>query len=139
MEEFKVAEEVAVKEVKDFIEYHLDEAIDEVQVAKDYRDVVKAVMRGLLDTSNPDSPKLILKQPIVDDKGNEAVSEVTFLTRMPPSVVASLARGIDMQKDALTLANKMTAWFTQQDAVAMLNKFGKVDFKVIQAVVGLFQ
>lgn len=138
MEEFKVAEPIAVSEVKAFIEYHLDEEIDEVQVAKDYRDVVKAVMRGRLNIENPNEPVLTLKEKVLDENKSPIISEITFLTRIPATVLSGLAKGIDLQKDSLTFANKMTAYYIQQPAVAMLNKFGKTDYKVIQQIVGLF-
>jgi len=64
MENFKVAEDVAVTEVKAFIEYHLDDIIEEDQVKKDYKDVVKAVMRGNLILEDKDAPQLKLMSPI---------------------------------------------------------------------------
>ncbi len=139
MEDFKIAEEVAITELKSFIEYHLDETIDADQVKKDYWDVVKAVMRANLDISNPDQPVLTLQKPIKREGGAIELDKITFRTRITKSQLAVLSKGADLQKDALTFANKMTAYFIQQDSVPMLDLYGKHDMRVIDQLVGLFQ
>jgi len=139
MKDFKVAQEVAVTEVKEFIEYHLDEEISEEQVEKDYWDVVKYVMRADLDLSDKDAPVLKLRKPIKSESGEIVVETVKFRTRITKSQLANLAKGMDLQKDGLTFANRMTAFFIQQDSVPMLDLYGKFDMKVIDQLVGLFQ
>lgn len=138
MSEFKVEETVAISDVKSLIDYHLDNEISEGQVKSDYAAVVKSVMLGNLDISNPDKPKLALRFPIKDDKGVPVISEIEFVTRIPPTVLASLSRGIDIQKDSLGLANKMTVYYTQIGSVALLDRFDKRDYAVIQQIIGLF-
>lgn len=132
-------EEIAVKEVKAFIEYHMDEEIDEAQVSKDYWDVVKAVMRGLLNLDNIESPILTLKQPIKTEDGSIDTGSITFLTRIPASKQAAIAKGLDLNKDTLTYINRVTTYLTQLPVVAMLDKIGKVDMKVINHIIPLFQ
>jgi hypothetical protein len=139
MEEFKIAEEVAITELKTFIEYHLDETIDESQVGRDYKEVLKAMQRGLLDVSDMDAPVLTLKTPIKTDSGNVDQSKITFLTRIPKSKLASLSKGFDIIKNPIGFANVLTAYLIQQPAVAMLDKYSKVDMKVIDQLTGLFQ
>lgn len=138
-EEFKIAEEVAITELKTFIEYHLDDTIDESQVAKDYPVVLKAMQRGLLDISDMDAPVLTLKTPIKTDGGSIAEDKITFLTRIPKSKLASLSKGFDIIKNPIGFANLLTAYLIQQPSVAMLDKYSKVDIKVIDQLTGLFQ
>lgn len=139
MKDFKVAEEVAVGEVKEFIEYHLDEEIEADQVSKDYKEMVKAVMRGNLNLEDKDAPSLILLKPIKFESGAIDTGEVKFLTRVTKSQLAAMAKGMDLQKDALSFANKITAYIIQQPSVPMLDKYGKGDIKIIDQMVGLFQ
>ena len=139
MEEFKIAEEVATTELKAFIEYHLDETIDESQVAKDYKEVLKAMQRGLLDITDMDAPVLTLKKPILLESGTVDQSKITFLTRIPKSKLAGLSKGFDIIKNPIGFANVLTCYLIQQPAVAMLDKYSKVDIKVIDQLTGLFQ
>lgn len=139
MEEYKIAEEVAITELKIFIEYHLDDTIDESQVSKDYAVVLKAMQRGLLDISDMDAPALTLKSPIKTDSGAIDQSKITFLTRIPKSKLAGLSKGFDIIKNPIGFANVLTAYLIQQPAVAMLDKYSKVDMKVIDQLTGLFQ
>jgi hypothetical protein len=139
MEEFKIAEEVAITELKTFIEYHLDETIDESQVAKDYKEVLKAMQRGLLNVSDMDAPVLTLKTPVKTESGTVDQDHITFLTRIPKSKLASLSKGFDIIKNPIGFANVLTAYLIQQPAVAMLDKYGKADIKVIDQLTGLFQ
>jgi hypothetical protein len=139
MEEFKIAEEVAITELKTFIEYHLDDTIDESQVARDYKEVLKAMQRGLLDITDMDAPVLTLKKPITLDNGSVDQTKIVFLTRIPKSKLASLSKGFDIMKNPIGFANLLTAYLIQQPSVAMLDKYSKVDTKVIDQLTGLFQ
>jgi hypothetical protein len=137
--EIKIAEEVAIQEVKVFIEYHLDEPIEADQVAKDYRETVKAVMRGNLNLTDADTPVLKLSKPLTKEDGSVYLESIPFLTRCTPNKLAQLAKGMDIQKDALAFANKMTSYYIQQPSSSILDLIGKHDYKVIQQIVGLFQ
>ena len=139
MEEFKIAEEVAITELKEFIEYHLDEEIASDQVAKDYANVLKAMQRGLLDIKDMDAPVLTLKKPTTFESGAVDQTKITFLTRIPKSKLASLSKGFDIIKNPIGFANVLTCYLIQQPAVAMLDKYSKVDMKVIDQLTGLFQ
>lgn len=136
---FVVPESIAVTEFKAFFEFHQDEEISEEQVAKDFRESVKAIMRGHLNISDMSAPTLTLKDPVKDDKGAVVIDSISFLTRIKPGPLAQISRGIDMSKDSLALLNRMVAYLIQQPAVAMLDKFEKTDYKIIQQVTGLFQ
>lgn len=139
MPEFVVPEEIAIKEVKDFIEHHQDETISEEQVAIDYKETVRAVMRGLLNIQEYNAPVYKLRDPILDDQGNIVYDSIPFITRIKPLTMAALQKGVDLSKDQLKMVNIMTTYYTQLGSVALLDKLSKVDYKVIQQVTGLFQ
>lgn len=138
MNEIVIAEEVALTELTKFIAYHREEEISEGDVKEGYAEVLKSVMLGNFDITNADAPVLKLVKPIKLENGIVDTGEVKFLTRIGKNKLAELARGIDMQKDSLTFANKMTAYLIQQPVLGMLDKYGKTDTKIIDKVAGLF-
>lgn len=145
-EQFAVAEEVAIPEVKKFIEYHRDITISEnrastqyIDIPKKYEAILKAVKRGKLDLSNMDAPVLTLQKPILSDGGNFDTKEITFKTRILKSKMAQIAKGFDVVGNMVGYSNIMTAYYANIESVAMLDKFGKTDEKVIDELVGLFQ
>lgn len=145
-EQFAVAEEVAIPEVKKFIEYHRDITISEnrastqyIDIPKKYEAILKAVKRGLLNLSNMDAPVLTLQKPILSEGNNFDTKEITFKTRILKSKMAQIAKGFDVVGNMVGYSNIMTAYYANIESVAMLDKFGKTDEKVIDELVGLFQ
>ncbi len=145
-EEFKIAEDVAIDEVKAFIEYHRDTTISYdrasdsyMDIAKDFKHMVKAVKRGLLVLTDKDNPVLTLREPILLENGNTDTSVINFRTRITKSTMAQLAKGGDIIKNPVAFANTLTAYHTQLGAVAMLDKLGKPDLGVVDEMVDLFQ
>lgn len=147
-EEFKIAEEVAITEVKAFVEYHLDKIIDTnrasddfVDIKKVYENMVKAVKRGLLDLENYDAPVLTLKNPLKSDGGNFNVEKITFKTRITKSTMDNLSKGFDVSNRPMGFSNILTTYYTGLESVAILNKISesKTDIKTIDEMVGLFQ
>lgn len=149
MEEFKVAEEIAVKEVKAFVEYHQDKTIDTdrasddfVDIKKVYENMVKAVKRGLLDLQNYDAPVLTLKNPLKSDGGNFNVEKITFKTRITKATMDNLSRGFDVSNRPIGFSNILTTYYAGLDSVSILNKISessKTDIKTIDEMVALFQ
>jgi hypothetical protein len=133
----KVAESIAVVEVKQFVEFHLEKTIDIDKVIEDYPEIILAVQLGLMVFNDDQVPTYTLKTPIKTVTNEIAVQKVTFQTRIIASKQAELGKGIDMKKDMLTYINKMRAYYIGQP-VAMLDKLGKFDFKVIDQTVSVF-
>jgi hypothetical protein len=102
-----------------------------------YPDVLEAIVDGYLSFDEDGLPILKLKQPIKSESGNVVLSEVTFKTRIKPTALASIAKGIDLKNDALTLQLKMISYIIDQP-VAMLDKFGRYDYDVINQVSTVF-
>lgn len=146
-EQFLVAEEVAIPEVKAFVEYHLDIVIVDdrasdqyLEIAKEFKNILKAVKRGLLDLSDTDAPVLKLKKPLISEGGNFNTEKITFKTRITKSTMASLTKGFDIGKNPIGFANILTAYYTGI-SLGELDKISqcKPDIQTIDEVVALFQ
>lgn len=145
-EQFKVAEEVAIVEIKAFVEYHQDVIIssdkasdDYVDIAKDFRHILKAVKRGLLNLSDTDAPVYTLRDPIMTEGGNTATGSIVFKTRITKGTMAQLSKGMDIVKNPVAFSNVLTTYYTQLGAISLLDKLSKTDTGVVDEMVGLFQ
>jgi hypothetical protein len=147
-EVFVVAQEVALREVKAFLEYHLDMKIvenrasdDFVDIPKTYKNILKAVKRGMLDLSNPDAPVLKLQKPLTSDGGNYNIDKITFKTRITKATMANLGRGFDIAGNTLGFTNIMSTYLTGLDSPILLSKISenKTDITTIDEITGLFQ
>lgn len=132
---YKVTEEVAVKEVLEFVVKFNRKANDVDKVLDLYPDVVEAVKLGNLDLS--DNPKLKLLEPIKNTDGDVVLSEVSFKTRMKPSDHRRVSKGIDVSKDQLLFGHRCIAFIIDQE-VAMLDKIEREDYKIIDQFSTLF-
>lgn len=147
-EQFVVAESVAIPEVKKFVEYHQDITIvddrssnDFIDIPKVYKNILKAVKRGMLDLSNPDAPVLTLKKPVNSEGGNFNTEKIVFKTRITKSTLANLTKGFDIGGNPIGFSNILTTYYTGLETPAMLNKVSecKTDIQTIDEIVGLFQ
>lgn len=116
----KVATEVAINEVKSFMEKYNPKLfrreknpIDKIK--KDYPDVIEAVEDGLLIFDEKKSPKLTLREPLVSEDGNDslATKEVTFRTRVKPSAKADLQSGLHPIEDLGKYQLRFIGYITQ--------------------------
>lgn len=133
---YKVSEEVAVKEVLEFVVKYNRKANDVDKVLDLYPDVVEAVKLGNLSLST-ENPVLKLQDPIKNSDGDIAVEEVSFKTRMKPSDHRRVSKGIDVSKDQLLFGHRCVAFIIDQE-VAMLDKIEREDYKVIDQLSTLF-
>ncbi len=145
-EVFAVAEEVAIPEVKKFVEYHQDITISDdrssdqfIDIATKYKAILKAVKRSNLNLSDLDKPVLKLQKPILSDGGNFNTDEIKFTTRITKSKMAQITKGFDIGGNLIGYTNIMTTYYTNIGSTAMLDKFGKTDLAVIDEMVALFQ
>lgn len=139
MNDYVIAEDVAIEEVKAFIQYHTDKPTTSEKVEEKYASLLSSFMRGLLDFSKPDAPVFKLREPIKSESGEIAVESITFKTRMLSSDYQNLSRGINLEKDQFKLGNVITAHLAQLGTTAMLDKFpNKHDFKTVQEITALF-
>lgn len=135
-QEFKVAEDVAIKDVKDFVDEINDTDLDLEEVKEKYPKILKAVMLGLLVLG--DEPLTYeLREPIKNPAGETTVTELTIRTRILPDNQKSLVKGLNMKTDKFEFGLRSMAYIIGQP-VAMLSKFGRNDYKLIEELTELF-
>jgi hypothetical protein len=136
--ENKVATEIAIREVRDFLEtYEFGKRKEDWQIENDYPQIVRAIELGNLTFNEKKVPTFKLTEPITNDDGEVSVSEITFKTRIKPTTLADIMKGVDLSKNQLEYSLRCIAYLTGQ-AKGMLDKIGKFDYKVIDQVSTVF-
>lgn len=133
----KVSKEIAVQEVMDFVEYHLDIVKKDYEIESDYPQIVKAIEDGRLSFNEKKIPTLVLKEPILNAEGQVSLDTITFRTRIKPTQLAEVMKGVDLQKNQLEYSLRALSYLTGQ-VRAMLDNFGKIDYKTIDQIATVF-
>ena len=136
-EEHVVEREIAVKEIQKFVEKFDDKKKKEDEIENDYPHVIEAVCQGLLVFSGDSIPKFKLKYPIKNEEGEIAVTDVDFRTRIKPGDLANIMKGLDIAKNQIEYTLRCLSYIIKQPK-AMLDKFEKFDYKVIEQVSTVF-
>ena len=138
MKSTAVSKEVALNELEKFVNKFVKKPVQKHELEDTYPDALEAIMDGFLWFDLETAiPKLKLKFPIKDDADNVALSEITFRTRIKPTALADIAKGLHPQKEIFMLQLKMTSFIIDQP-LAMLDKFEKYDYDVISQVASVF-
>lgn len=133
-----VSKEVALEDLEKFVNKFVKKPVAFNELEETYPDVLDGIMDGLLSFDDETMlPKYTLKDPIKSEDGNVSVSEISFRTRIKPTALAEIAKGLNPQKEIFTLQLKMTAYIIEQP-VAMLDKFERYDYDVISQVASVF-
>lgn len=132
-----INEEVALQELESFVNKFVKKPVGVEMLKETYPDMLDAIIDGYLSFDEDGLPTLKLKHPIKSESGNIVLSEINFKTRIKPTALASIAKGIDLKNDALTLQLKMVSYIIDQP-VAMLDKFNRYDYDVINQVSTVF-
>lgn len=133
----KVSEEIAIKEIQKFVEEFEGVKKDDWQVKDHYPQMLQAIQEGNLVFDDKSKPRLTLKQPIMNDDGEVSLSEIDFRTRIKPTQLAEIMKGVDLSKNQLEYSLRAISYLTKQSRV-MLDKFGKFDYKVIDQIATVF-
>jgi hypothetical protein len=137
MKNTAVSKEVALEELERFVNKFVKKPVPSNELEDTYPDVLEAITDGFLSFDVESMPKLKLKFPIKDEEGNVAVSDITFRTRIKPTELAEIAKGLHPQKEVFMLQLKMTSHIIDQP-VKMLDKFERYDYDVINQVASVF-
>lgn len=132
-----ISKEVALEELEKFVNRFVKKPLPLNELEESYPDVLDAIIEGYLSFDESGLPKLKLKFPIKNDKEEVSLSEITFRTRIKPTTLADLAKGLHPQKEVFTLQLKMTSYIIDQP-MAMLDKFERYDYDVISQVAAVF-
>lgn len=131
-----VAESVAIAEVTEFVNKFKFKPITEDALLKDFSEVIYAMQLGVL-TFNDLIPTLTLQEPIMTVAGNVHKDKVVFKTRILASEQEKLSRGMDLKNQMLLYLQKSQAYLIGEP-VAMLDKFSRLDNKIIEQLTTLF-
>lgn len=133
-----ISKEVALTEIDKLINKFVKKPVEFDEIEETYPDILDAIMDGYLSFNKETGvPILKLKDPIKNSEGTVTLSEVTFKTRIKPTVLRSLAKGIDLKKDPMGLQLKMVAHITDQTE-NMIDNYEVYDLDVIQQVSAIF-
>jgi hypothetical protein len=137
--EYKIAEEVAVNELKEFIEEVTVTEKSEEDIRDGYPRLIQALRFGflVLPENSTDAPKYTLKEPVKSDTDTVVVSEITVQTRITLAVKKRLAVGLNPKKDQFEYGARTMAHMIQQPQ-GMIDKFGRFDNEVIEELVQVF-
>ena len=131
-----VSKEVALSELESFVNSNVKKPVSIENLEDFYPDVLDAIIDGYLSFEDG-SPIYTLKEPIKNDKGDVSIIEIKFKTRIKPTTLADLAKGLHPQTEAYTLTLRMTSFIIGQPMV-MLDKFGRYDFDAISQIATVF-
>ena len=132
-----VNEEVALNELEVFINKFVKKPVPIEELKDTYPDILDAIMDGYLSFNADGIPVLKLKSPIKNVNGDVSISEINFRTRIKPTTLADLAKGLNAQKEIFTLQLRMVAYIIDQPTV-MLDSFGRYDYDVLTQVATVF-
>jgi len=136
-ENYKVSEEVAIADVKQYVDGITDKDLKLDEVRDTYPRLVKAVMLGLVVLEDDEPPVYTLKEPVKNPAGETTITEIKFKSRISVSDLKSMGKGLDMKKDSIEFGIRCMAHLVDQP-VAILDKLGRFDYKFIEEITPLF-
>ncbi len=132
-----MAKEVAVKEIQAFVKKWDEKSKPDYEIEQDYPHFIEALEQGLAIIDENQKVSFKLKYPIKTDEGNDALTDVSFRTRIRPNDLANITKGLDIGKNQVEYTLRCFAYLTGQDK-NMLNKLEKFDYKVIEQISTIF-
>ena len=132
-----VNKEVALLDLDQLINKYVKKPVSKEELADTYPDILEAIMDGYLTLNDSCVPVLKLKDPIRNEAGDVSIPEINFRTRIKPTALADIAKGLNPQKEVFMLQLRMTAYIIDQP-VQMLDRFERYDYDVISSVASIF-
>ena len=132
-----VSKEVALNDLEVFINQWVKKPAKKDELEGLYPDILDAIIDGYLTFDEGQVPHYILKDPIKNDKGDVTISELSFITRIKPLNLATLANGSDVRVDPLNLQLRMVAHVISQP-VAILDALSRYDYDAVSSVASVF-
>lgn len=141
-----LATDVALEELTKFLKKHKAKefrrgTIKIDKISEEYIDVLEALEYGNLTFDDKLNPKYTLIEPILpDDKDADAslgIREITFRSRIKPSVKADLMDGLDVQKQAGKFSMRYVSYIIQQP-IAILDKLSNDDYDALNQICSVF-
>lgn len=135
--ETAVSKEVALNDLDSFINQWVKKPVQKDQLEENYPDILDAIIDGYLSFDENQVPKYKLKTPIKNTDGGIEVSELSFITRIKPTNLANIAKGLDVRVDPLNLQLRMIAHVIGQP-VAYLDLLSRYDYDAVSSIASVF-
>lgn len=134
-----VSKDVALDDLEKFINKFVKRPVERNKLEKTYPDVLDAIIDGYLSFDEDTGlPKYKLKDPIKSDSDTVVLSEITdYETRIKPSKLAELAKGLHPQEEVFQLQLKMTAYVLKQN-IGMIDKLSRYDYDALNQIASVF-
>lgn len=131
-----MSKDVAVTEIQAFVEKWTDMPIEDWKVDDEFPNLLRAIQKGLV-VFKDGKPTQTLAYPLISDEGNFNVTEIEFKTRIKPSTLSAITKGLNIAKQQMEYQNRCLANITGQ-GTAILDKLEKFDYKVIEQISSVF-
>jgi hypothetical protein len=132
-----VSKDVALNDLEGFINQWVKKPAQKDELEGLYPDILDAIVDGYLVFDENQVPKYTLKNPIKNEAGDVSLAELNFVTRIKPTNLANIAKGIDVRVDPMNLQLRMVAHIIGQP-IAYLDLFSRYDYDVISSVAAVF-
>ena len=132
-----ISKEIALDDLERLINKFVKRPEPRDELETKYLDILDAIMDGYLTIGDNAVPVYKLKDPILNDKGEASVTELNFKTRILPSELTQLAKGLHPINDLYLLQNKMTVDIIGK-TVVFLDKLSKYDLDVVNQLAAVF-
>lgn len=132
-----ISKDVALEEVETLINRFVKKPVPAYEIEETYPDILDAIMDGFLTFNEKGVPVYKLKDVINNESGSVFLEEINFTTRILPTELREMAKGIDLKKDPLGLQIKMIAHITDQ-ADKTIDKYSRYDYDVISQICTIF-
>lgn len=132
-----INKEVALEDLTRLVNKYVKRPDETEKLEEKYPDVLFAIMDGFLIIDENSIPTYKLKDPILTEKGDVYLSEIKFKTRILPSQMTSLAKGLHPINDLYLIQNKMLCEIIDVNVV-ILDKFSKYDYEALSQISSIF-
>ncbi|MES2287267.1 MAG: hypothetical protein V4547_16365 [Bacteroidota bacterium] len=132
-----VTEQMAVDSMKQIIEKWDEKVKDDEQVRELYPDVLLAIQTGIFEIDENLKSTYKLQVPVLNDKGEESYTKVIFRTRIKPSELAKVTKGINVQKEQFQYLLNVLSFITQLP-IPIIDKLSKKDYRVLDQISTIF-
>ncbi len=132
-----VSKDIALNDIETLLNKYVKRPIKRDKIEQVYPDVLDAIMDGFLSFDSSGIPVLKLKEPIKGESGAIALETVNFRTRIKPTTLRDIAKGIDIKGDPYGLGLKITAYLTDQPEI-MVDNYSRYDYDVIDQLCSIF-
>lgn len=132
-----INEELAINEFKSYLSnFEID--LNNEEVKESYPKVLQSIMDGRLSFDSDLIPNYELLNPLNPDSLEFKVNNIKFKTRILPTTMASLARGLDLKKDSVNYSLVLISHIIGFSTVTELDKLSKKDYSLIQELAPVF-